>query len=566
MKINIRLKMLLAFFVVVALLFVSSTASLLSLNKLGETAKDIDSHWMPSVTILGTLNGDVSDVERLALNLVLEQNTAQRDKVQADYNDVLKKVDDGLKVYEALISSDEEREIYKGFTEQYASYLAKLPEIISAGEAKDYGKANMLHKESYGLWYNANNTIMKLIELNNSGAALMNDEAVANYVSGQRMIIVFSAAAILVAIVISILLSNSISRPVLRISRAAERIAGGDLTGEPVTVKSRDEMHTLSLAFNAMVQNLRSLIQAVNATTELVVTSSEELTASAEQSSQASMQITETMQEVASGAALQVDMVGKSTQAIEEMSVGVEQIAVRAQSVFASAQGAAQKSAEGNQRIQEAVTQMNAVNQSVTELGGMMSALGERSNEIGKIVSVITGIAGQTNLLALNAAIEAARAGEQGRGFAVVAGEVRKLAEQSAGSAQQITELVEAIQSDTVTAIEAVTLNGQDVAAGLEAVRSAGNSFEHILNTVNQVTGEIEEVSAGSEQLSAGTDEVVNFIKQISVAAENGAAGTQHVSAATEEQLASMEGISASAASLSTIAEELQEQIGKFKV
>ncbi|WP_340022055.1 methyl-accepting chemotaxis protein [Paenibacillus sp. FSL K6-1096] len=566
MKLNIRMKLMLTFAVIIALLFVSSTVSLLSLNKLGDTSKEIDAHWMPSVTILGILNGDVSDVERLALNLVLEQDPAERAKVQESYDNVIAKVDKGLKVYEPLISSDAEKEMYKSFTELYTAYLAKLPDIINAGKAQDYDKINTLHKEAYGQWYEANDTITKLIELNNNGAALMNNKAVENYSSGQRIIILFSAAAIVAAIVISILLSNSLSRPVLRISRAAEQIAAGDLTGEAVVVKSRDEMYTLSLAFNAMVQNLRSLIQSVNATTELVVTSSEELTASAEQSSQASRQITETMQEVAGGAALQVDMVAKSTQAMEEMSVGADQIAVRAQSVFASAQGAARKSEEGNQRIQDAVTQMNTVNQSVTELGDMMSVLGERSNEIGEIVNAITGIARQTNLLALNAAIEAARAGEQGRGFAVVAGEVRKLAEQAAGSAQQITERIEAIQADTVTAIEAVTLNSREFAAGLDAVVSAGDSFGQILIAVNQVAGEIEEVSAGSEQLSASTDEVVNFIKQISAAAENGAAGTEHVSAATEEQLASMEGISASAASLSNIAEELQEQIGKFKV
>ncbi|ALP38601.1 chemotaxis protein [Paenibacillus sp. IHB B 3084] len=566
MKFNIRAKLLLGFLAVIALLIIISLVSISKMKNLGDTSMEIDSHWMPSVTILGTLNGDISDVERLSLNIIVERDPAEVEKVQAEYNQVLKKLENGRKTYEKLIATPQEREMYDDFSKKYSEYLDKLPEVIAAGKANDYAQSSILHKESYALWNNANDMIIKLIKLNADGSKLTTKEAVDNYISGRQMVIVLSVAAVVLALVISILIAQSISKPILRISRAAERIAAGDLTGEEITVKSKDEIHALSHSFNAMVQNLRQLIQSVSKTSELVTTSSEELTASAEQNSQASAQITETVQEVATGTAQQVDMVTKSSQAIEEMSIGVEQIAIRAQNVFASAQDAAHKSAEGNQLIQQAVTQMNAVNHSMNGLADLMAGLGERSDEIGKIIDVITNISSQTNLLALNAAIEAARAGEHGRGFAVVAGEVRKLAEQSAYSAQQITELVGLIQKDTAHAIEAVASNGKDVMTGREVVQNAGASFELIQETVNKVASEIEEVSAGSEQMSASTDEVVGFVRQISAIAEEAAAGTQHVSAATQEQLASMEEIASAARNLSTMAEDLQGQIGKFKV
>ncbi|WP_149093540.1 methyl-accepting chemotaxis protein [Paenibacillus terrae] len=566
MKFNIRTKLLLGFLTVIVLLILISTVSISKMKNLGDTSMEIDSHWMPSVTILGTLNGDISDVERLSLNIIVERDPEEVKKVETEYNQVLKKIENGRKTYEKLIATPQEREMYDDFSKKYSEYLDKLPEVIAAGKANDYAQSSILHKESYALWYNANDMISKLIKLNADGSKLTTEEAVDNYISGRQMVIILSVAAVVLALVISILIAQSISKPILRISRAAERIAAGDLTGEEITVKSKDEIHALSHSFNAMVQNLRQLIQSVSKTSELVTTSSEELTASAEQNSQASAQITETVQEVATGTAQQVDMVTKSSQAIEEMSIGVEQIAIRAQNVFASAQDAAHKSAEGNQLIQQAVTQMNAVNHSMNGLADLMAGLGERSDEIGKIIDVITNISSQTNLLALNAAIEAARAGEHGRGFAVVAGEVRKLAEQSAYSAQQITELVGLIQKDTAHAIEAVASNGKDVMTGREVVQNAGASFELIQETVNKVASEIEEVSAGSEQMSASTDEVVGFVRQISAIAEEAAAGTQHVSAATQEQLASMEEIASAARNLSTMAEDLQGQIGKFKV
>ncbi|MNJ56966.1 Methyl-accepting chemotaxis protein McpA [compost metagenome] len=209
---------------------------------------------------------------------------------------------------------------------------------------------------------------------------------------------------------------------------------------------------------------------------------------------------------------------------------------------------------------------MNSVQESITSLSELMAGLGERSAQIGTITEVINGIAGQTNLLALNAAIEAARAGEHGRGFAVVADEVRKLAEESSASAQQITGLVQLIQQDTRHAVEAVKANGVETQSGMEIVTNAGYVFKEILNAVNKVAGEIQEVSAGAEQIAASSDEVVKFMEQISTISEAASGGTHNVSAATEEQLASMEEIASSAASLSKMAEQLQEQVNKFKV
>lgn len=305
--------------------------------------------------------------------------------------------------------------MYEEFSKNYTEYLAKLPEVIEAGKANDYTQSSILHQESYKLWYSSNDMISQLIKLNADGSKQTTKEAVDNFISGRQLVIVLSIAAVILALIMAIIIAQIISKPILRISRAAESIASGDLTSEAIDVKGKDEISTLAHSFNVMVENLRELIQSVSKTTELVTTSSEELTVSAEQNSQASAQITETVQEVATGTGDQVDMVTKSSQAIEEMSIGVEQIAIRAQNVFASAQDAAHKSAEGNQMIQQAVTQMNAVNDSMNGLADLMGGLGERSDEIGKIIDVITNISSQTNLLALNAAIEVPRRGTWSR-------------------------------------------------------------------------------------------------------------------------------------------------------
>ncbi|WP_111643818.1 methyl-accepting chemotaxis protein [Paranoxybacillus vitaminiphilus] len=372
--------------------------------------------------------------------------------------------------------------------------------------------------------------------------------------------------SVLVGSIISWYISRMISRPVMAIAGAAQKIASGDLTADEIKVKNRDEIGDLAKSFNQMSKNLRELIHQVASSAEQVAASAEELTASAEQTSKAAEQIAATMQDVAAGAEKQVQSFQETSQTANEISFGAQQIASNAQSVSSIAMDAVEKATHGGKTIDVAIKQMSSINETVNGLAAVIKNLGERSKEIGQITDVITGIAEQTNLLALNAAIEAARAGEQGRGFAVVADEVRKLAEQSAQSAQQISRLISAIQEETNKAVQSMEAATKEVVSGIGVVNTAGESFNQIQSSINEVTSHIQEISSAIQQMAAGTEQMVQSMQQIAKVAETSAAGTQEASSVTEEQLAVMEEISSSAESLSHMAEELQALIGKFKI
>lgn len=380
------------------------------------------------------------------------------------------------------------------------------------------------------------------------------------------MQLILGILSVLAGLAIAWYLGVIISKPVFEILDRAKKIAVGDLTGHKIIVKNRDEFGELADAFNQMASNLRQLILQVSSNADQVAAASEELTASAEQNTNAIEQIASTIQEVASGAENQVHGIQEGSAAMEEISIGIGQIAMNTYQVSQSAMQTSEGAAEGNQAVQTAVKQMNSINDTVEGLAKVIASLGERSKEIGQIVEVITDIAGQTNLLALNAAIEAARAGEHGRGFAVVADEVRKLAEQSAKSAQQISGLISMIQAETEKAIHSMGQATKEVSQGINVVNTAGNSFEQIHRSVNEVSAQIQEVSAAVEQMSAGVVQVDQSFKMAAAVAEESAAGSQSASAATEEQLASMEEITASASSLARMMDELQEVIRRFKV
>lgn len=382
----------------------------------------------------------------------------------------------------------------------------------------------------------------------------------------KRVVLLLGISAIVLGLAIALYISKLISTPVVKLAKAAEQIASGDLTLDDIKVKNRDEIGDLAKSFNQMAHNLRTIIHQVSSSATQVAATSEELSASADQTGKATEQIAETIQNVAVGSENQVRGVEETSTAINEVSMGIQQIATNANVVSSSANHTSEKAVEGSKSIQSAANQMNSINQTVIGLSKVIKGLGERSKEISKINNVITDIAGQTNLLALNAAIEAARAAEHGRGFAVVAEEVRKLAEQSAQSAQQISELISMIQEETGNAVLSMENATKEVNEGMIVVNTVGQSFDEILHSINAVTNQIQEVSAAAEEISAGTEQVVTSSNTITKIAEESSSSTQSVAVAVEEQLASMEEISASATALSNMAEELQLLIGRFKV
>ncbi|WP_322905799.1 methyl-accepting chemotaxis protein [Paenibacillus campi] len=566
MKLSIQMKLIAGFAAVILLLVAIAAISIFGINGMRQKVKMIDTKAMPSVTLLGIMNGDVSDVERLMLSVGIERNPAQVKIFQGRFDSLLHKIGTETPKLKALLQSEEELTLYDRFTTNYNSYIALVPDMIKAGQANDLLKLSELHSKAYPLWYTANSSLTKLINLENDNASVTTSAA-AN-LSQQTIfnVIIISLLAILAGLAIALIISALISRPIKRLQAAAEQIADGDLSGELIQIKNRDEIGMLANAFNSMSGNLRRLIESVATTSETLAASSEQLMASSEQNTDASRQIAGTIGQIAEGSNRQVELTTRSSQAMQEMSLGVEQIATRAQTVSGSAAEAASKSADGNEAIRTAVAQMDSIQSSMSSLSKIVQELSERSQTIGNISDVITGISSQTNLLALNAAIEAARAGDAGRGFAVVADEVRKLAEQAADSARQITELVTAIQKETYRAIQAVEVNTQEVSKGIASVSVAGTAFENILTAVNKVAGDIEDVSAGTEQMSASTEELMRFANEIARITEETSAGTMNVSATTEEQLASMEEITSSSTALAATAEQLQAQISEFKI
>lgn len=410
-KLTIRMKLLAGFLIVVGLLAFVSVYALTQIHNMSKKADEIDKTWMPVVTLLGGMNGDVSDIERLALGIIVEQDASENAKMAETLDQLqeeLKGKNEQLKTY--LSGSEDALKMYEKYITNYNAYIEKMPAFIKLGRENNYEESSRLHREAYPFWFTANETIMQLISSGNMASEAATSSSVESAEFAFNVILVVTIVSFALAMFIAIFISIIISKPIKQMNEAAMRIASGDLTGETIVLKNRDELGTLAGSFNTMTTNLRVMIESVATTSEQVAASSEELLASAEQNTKASEQISETVEELAVGTSEQVNLVKRSSQAMSEMAIGSEQIAQLATSVSTSAVDAANMSAEGNMIIKEAVTQMASVRTSIASLSKLVTGLGERSAEIGTITEVINNIARQTNLLALNAAIEAARA------------------------------------------------------------------------------------------------------------------------------------------------------------
>lgn len=564
-----------AFAFILVIILLMGVTSINKMQQMNQKMVEMNTTWRPGLEEILKINMTLETIYGITQTMMTTESMEDKDKYAKTVEKQFGYIGELLDSYEKTISSEEDRVNYEGLKEALKKYeefnpqlteIARRVDIRKAATQADMEELERIKKKGSELFLERKKHLDAMMAYNSDGAQRVGTESAQLYETVRRDTIIIMLVSAIASVSLAILLTISITRPILRLMQEMKKVAEGDLRAEPLVVKSRDEIRDLANSFNEMTSSLTSVIRQVGGTSEQVAASAEQLTASADQTSRATEQIAVTVQEVAAGVDRQVVSVENGARSIEDMSRGIRQIATNAQQTSNMVGEVSTMAGEGNQSIQAAVQQMNAIHASMRELSGVVDGLGNHSQAIGEIIEVITGIADQTNLLALNAAIEAARAGEHGRGFAVVADEVRKLAEQSAQSAQKIAQLINTIQTDTRVAVESMESGTREVQEGILVVNRAGETFGQIQLSIGTVADQIHDVSASAQEVSAHSEQVVKAMELVSEVSDLTADGTQNVSAATQQQLASMEEIASSATALSDMAEELQHMISRFKV
>jgi methyl-accepting chemotaxis protein len=424
--------------------------------------------------------------------------------------------------------------------------------------------------------------------------------------AAQVLMVGVPALCIPIGVLLALLLSRSITRPMARGVELSEAIAKGDLTRR-LSLRQRDEVGQLGQAVDHMAAtfarslgDVRRVCEGLNeSAAELSTVSHQLLAQSEEMSRQASF--------VASSSQQMTANINSMAAAAEQMSMNVvsissasEEVSVNVDTISSSSKTAAAKVSAVSQATQEATVAFDAIAQDIrggsqvtakaTEMAhqatATMNALDRAASEINKVTETIKMIAVQTNLLALNATIEATSAGEAGKGFAVVAHEIKELASQSGRAAEDIAHKIEGVQSSTREAVQVIqgvaevihTINtGSERISGsvgkqmLTATTSAGHLSE-ASKGVEAIASSISEVAKGATDMSRNAAEAAKGASDVSRNAAEAARGVreitsniQGVSDATRDNTVSAQKVKAAADHLKTIAGDLQRIVGQFK-
>lgn len=536
------------------------------LSKLSKGSEMIYQDQLIPNQLFARLKANNLDIDTYKFELMVTKDNDRNETLQKNIQEKNKENSTLMEKIDQLKLMDNVSEKYESFKSEYKKLQDISSEMLSLAVKNENGKAYDVYLKKMDPQRETVNQLIEDIQtLNADNAKTIYQRDSKEAGSIITLLIIVIAASLVLSISIGLLMTRLITKPIKDIQALFTETEQGDFTVKG-TYQSKDELGLLTASFNKMVAGVRSIIETVGETSHQVASSSQELSASADESTKASEYISTTIQELAVGSDQQVESVENSRTVIKGMTEFAGRISSNAEKAAATADQTALMSLEGTKAIDKVSAQMKSINETVVSLSEAFKHLTERSNEIGNITEVITSIAEQTNLLALNAAIEAARAGEQGKGFAVVADEVRKLAEQSAQSAEQITRLITIIQNDTKQTMNSVISATGEVKEGLVVVHEAGGAFQKIENSITEVVTQINDVTNLVKNLTAGTSEIETAISGVKEVAETAAGSTQTVSAATQEQLASMEEIAAASQILAQNAEELQHLIQKFKI
>lgn len=381
-------------------------------------------------------------------------------------------------------------------------------------------------------------------------------------INSQRNIIIFASIGIEVIViaigtVLAMIIARNMTKPLLRLSGAAERIADGELDVE-VNDDGKDEIGALSRSFSKTASRLSSYVSCINEISDVlndiadgkldfsltndyagefakIKTALENISDSLNETMNdircASEQVAGGAEQVASGAQALSQSSTEQAASIQELTEAVSSLEGKIQTnseSVRSAFDAAEKAAAG----------MKESNGNMSRMMTAMAEINDASEQINHIVKTVDGIATQTNILAINAAIEAARAGEAGKGFSVVAGEIQSLASKTAEATKDIAELVKNVM--------------ERVAHGTEAADSTEKSLESVVEVSMTIENELNGIAAGSEEQTRAAERISERITEISNAVQTNSATAEQSAAASEE--------------MSSQAQLLQERISRFKL
>ncbi|AQS08259.1 methyl-accepting chemotaxis protein McpC [Clostridium saccharobutylicum] len=369
----------------------------------------------------------------------------------------------------------------------------------------------------------------------------------------------------LISILMSLILSKGIANNIKKLKDVFAKASEGDLTVS-ISASTNDEFMDLVNSFNSMIENMSELMDSVTKSSKEVLETSSNLAGMSQEVTASIGEVAKAIEEVSEGATNQSQNAQSGASEMNELSDRLDKMNVNSNEMDELSNNTKDLGSKGLSMIDMLIEKSNKTKIATNEVNEIVQDMNESTKKINTISETIAEITEQTGLLSLNASIESARVGEAGKGFAVVAEEIRKLAEQSKNSTEEIKLIITSIQEKSNTAVKAIkstesVVNEQDLAVGQTQI-----IFSEILDSISIMIDKVEEVKLSIVDINEKKQSTLIEIENISSISEETASASEEVTASTEEITAAMDKFVEYADGLQVLAERLGSEIDKFKI
>ncbi len=508
------------------------------MNKVYDAANYSNVNIVPSIEVLNIVAVEFGRARVRVFRHLMATEPNEWDDAEKTIQETRTRIDKAFKDYEALVANDEDRRLLDAERNAFTEYKKRVDALLVLSRNRQTEEVRRATKElgpSAVAFIDQLNAHMHFNKTLGEKAAA---EGAATRDSASLISIGILAAAAAVLGIFSFVTVRSITTRLAEANALAGRIAGGDLRSDAARAQASDEVGQLLKALDAMRSQLARTIGDIVACSNNVASSAAQLSTTAQQVSVSSEQ--------------QSSSTAAAAAAVEQLTVSIDHVGSSAEEANHRAAEAGSQAIDSGRGVDAAAGKIGQVSAQVENTAGQIQTLSEQVRQIDRITVVIREVADQTNLLALNAAIEAARAGEQGRGFAVVADEVRKLAERTTSSVQEISTVISTIQQGAEAAVGSMqssrALVGEVVDAANKASASMGGicgSAQTMQTTIENITDALREQRGASTELARNVEAIAQM---------------------SEENSAAVASVASTAHNLVSVSDTLRASVSSFRV
>ena len=540
---TLRTKFLLLTAILLLLLCGQGLFSLYQMNSINDASTEISKNWLPSCNAANSLNTLTSDYRLYEVMHVYSTTPEDMDNYEKLMAETLEKIKKIQNSYSKLISSPDEQSMYNDFVVAWDDFSKIHDQIFALSKQNRTEEAMaLLLGQSRTAYLKASDQLLKIVALNTEGgekSSLAGDEL---YDASKAQVSILLAAGILIGAILALFIIRGVLRQLGKdpgaLDGVAKRVVGGDYNvddGSPKigvygsivemvnalkthienAQRESENAREQSARAQEAMQQAEAASKEAQAKTQAMLVAADKLEAVGNVVSSASAELSAQIEQSDRGAAESAQRLSEAATAMNEMNATVQEVAKNAGSASAASSETKEKAEAGAHVVEKAVRSIEEVHQLSLVLKNDMTQLNEHAQDITRIMGVISDIADQTNLLALNAAIEAARAGEAGRGFAVVADEVRKLAEKTMASTQDVGNAIKAIQESTAKSMTGVDNAVERIGEATELANQSGRALQEIVATVEATGDQVNAIATASEEQSAASEEINQSIVQV---------------------------------------------------